>query len=437
MTEQSPTIWSNWHGNVALAPASFSTPRDLEEVVQVVRDARDKGQQLRVVGGGHSWSSITGLDDGGALLSLDKLRGLVAVDLERKTARVLGGTRLSDLNEALAGVGLGLSNLGSIDQQSIAGVTSTATHGTGARFGNLSTQVLALTLVDAQGTVHKLSDADGDVMLAARCALGSMGVITEVTLQCEPAFNLRGLEEKWPLDKAIEALPQLVADHEHVKLWWLPHTDSAIVFRQDRTDEPAQRKPIQTWLRNHFLKNHVFRTGMAAAARVPSAVPTFNKLLAAGSAGRTEVIDRSDRVFTFPVHTPHTEMEYAFGVEHAMDAFAQMRAMIERESLHVGFIVEIRFVKGDDILLSPAHGRDSCYIGALQYKALPHERYFSGFAELMARFDGRPHWGKVHHLSAAELRGLYPRWDDFAQIRQQFDPDAALLNDETRRIFGL
>lgn len=437
MTKPNEPTWANWNGNVEVFAGRLEQPRDLDEVVVAVKKARAEGLPIRVVGGGHSWSNLTALKAGGVLLSLEKLRGIVAADPQTRRIRVLGGTRLFDLNDALAAMGYGLSNLGSIDQQSVAGVVSTATHGTGIRFGNLSTQVTALTFVDGTGEIHRVTEADGDLLAAMRCGLGSLGVITEVTLQCEAAFNLRGIEEKWPIDKALDALPDLIAAHEHFKLWWLPHTSTGIVFKQDRTPEPAQPKPMQSWLRNHFLKNHVFRTGMAAASRVSGGVPAFNKVLAAGSASRTEVVDRSDKVFTFPVHTPHEEMEIAIPMAHAADAFNAMRQLIEREKIHVGFIVEMRFVRGDDIWLSPAFGRDSCYLGALQYKALPHEAYFAGFADLMSTWGGRPHWGKVHSMDAAGLRPLYPNWDRFLALREQLDPDQLFCNPELRRIFGL
>ena len=114
-----------------------------------------------------------------------------------------------------------------------------------------------------------------------------------------------------------------------------------------------------------------------------------------------------------------------------------MREIIATHGIEVGFIVEVRFVKGDDIWLSPAFGRDSCYIGALQYKNLPHEDYFREVEALMATFDGRPHWGKVHHLSADRLAAIYPRFGDFCAARERFDPDDLFLNDELRRIFGV
>jgi len=428
--------WASWSGRVHNIAGRLFAPRDVDELQAAVRWAADQGVKVRAVGGGHSWSRLTAIEDGHALISLHNLRGLIGADLAACRARFFGGTHLYDVNEALAGVGLGLSNLGSIDKQTIAGVVSTATHGTGVGFGNLSTAVRSLVLVTADGARLRCSEEENaDLFAAARCGLGSLGVIAEVTMQCEPQFNLRGVEEKRPIDDALAALPDLIARHEHVKLWWLPHTDTGIVFIQERTDAPARPQPVRGWLRNKLLKNHVFRAGMATATSL-GVVPSFNRVLAAASPARTEVVERSDKVFTFPVDTKHEEMEYAIPSEAAVEAMQRVRDIVATLDTPVGFIVELRFVRGDDIWLSPAYGRDTAYIGALQHHALPFDDYFERFAAMMADYEGRPHWGKRHRLTADGLRQLYPRWDDFLAVRKRLDPGGLFLNNALALLFG-
>jgi L-gulonolactone oxidase len=140
-------------------------------------------------------------------------------------------------------------------------------------------------------------------------------------------------------------------------------------------------------------------------------------ILVDGSPRRVEYIDRSDRVFAFPVHVRHQECEYAIPRAHAAEALRGLRDIIAKRRWDIGFIVEMRFVAGEDIWLSPAQGRDTCYIGVMQYRRLPHEPYFRAFEDLVAPWQGRPHWGKIHYQDARTLMPLYPHWQSFQTIR--------------------
>ena len=169
-------------------------------------------------------------------LSIDRCRGIVAVDPQRGSVTVRAGTRLCHLNQALAQLGLSLPIVGSIAHQSVAGAIATGTHGSSLVHGNLASLVLGLRLISGQGEVIELRE--GDPRLDGACVhLGSLGVVTEVTLRVQPAFCLAETVEAIPVAQVIGALPAIARSAEYVKVWWMPHAQTAQVFRYQRTNE--------------------------------------------------------------------------------------------------------------------------------------------------------------------------------------------------------
>ena len=186
-----PARWTNWARNVQSNPSVIATPRDVDEVAQLVVDAATRGIRVKPVGAGHSFTGLAATD--GIQLRLDAMSGLSGVDRDRAQVRVLGGTRLSELNPLLEVYGLALPNLGDIDRQTVTGALATGTHGTGNRLPGLACQVVAISLVLADGTSLWCSRSESpEVFAAATVGLGALGVITEVSLQCVPAFRPAG-----------------------------------------------------------------------------------------------------------------------------------------------------------------------------------------------------------------------------------------------------
>jgi L-gulonolactone oxidase len=129
-----------------------------------------------------------------------------------------------------------------------------------------------------------------------------------------------------------------------------------------------------------------------------------------------------------------TEMEYAIPREHGAEAVRRVMDMIEQRKLPITFPLEVRFAPPDDALIGPSHGRESCYIAVHVYRGTPHESYFRAVEEIMSSYGGRPHWGKRHYLTAADLRTRYPEWDTFEAVRERLDPEGVFENDYTRRV---
>ena len=168
--------WSNWAGNVQCQPTDYHEPTTEKELVALVKQVAAKGERIKVVGAGHSFSRVAACD-GAHLVSLQRYQQVLAVNREARTVTVQAGIWLKDLNKFLATKGLALSNMGIIAEQSLAGAISTATHGTSTRFGSLAQQVVALSLVTASGEVISASkEQNPELFAAAQVSLGSLGI---------------------------------------------------------------------------------------------------------------------------------------------------------------------------------------------------------------------------------------------------------------------
>lgn len=427
--------WSNWAGNVRTRVAC-AHPASVDEVVQLVRAAAAAGERLKVVGSGHSFSAIAAPQT--RALQLDRMRAVLGVDAEACTVTAQAGIRLKELVDALAALDLALPLLGTAADQTVGGAIATATHGTGIGFGVLSTLVTDVELVTPAGDVVRCSAAHApDLFAAARASLGALGVVTQVSLRCRDAYALRAVAEPARFDDALARLDELVGSRRHSKLWWWPHTDEARLWRYDEVEAPGRVHGRPPLLDRERVTAGLGGFALWAGARVPRAIPPLKRALVPFLNRPYTHVDRADRVFNYPVPMRHLELEYALPAEAAAAAMREVRDVVRRDGLVVDFLVELRFTAGDAVWLSPAHGRDSCWVGALMYKSRGWERYFRAVERRLADYDGRPHWGKLHFQDAEYLRRVYPEWERFVSLRARLDGGGVFLNAELERIFGI
>ena len=423
-------IWRNWAGEQACVPAAVVRPRSTEEVSAAVRRAADAGQVVRVAGAGHSFTDAVLTD--GILLSLDAMDRVVWADPGARRVRVQAGIRLHALSDALAGFGLALENMGDVDAQSIAGATATGTHGSGVELRNLSSAIEAVQLVAGDGTVHEIDG--GDALRAARVSVGALGVITEITLRCSPAYVLRGVDAPAPLEDVLGRLDELAEGTRHFEFYAFPHSDT-VLTRTNEIVTAAARPPgrVRRWTEDVLLNNHGLHFACEMARRRPDWIPTISRTMVDSMSERVRV-DRSDRIFVSPRYVRFTEMEQAFPRSAARDA---LRAILDEVRRHpVIFPIELRFVAGADALLSPAGGRETVYIAVHNYVGMPWEPYFRAAAAIGAEHGARPHWGKRHFGTAETLAPLYPEWERFQAVRRSLDPDGRFTNAYVERVLG-
>ena len=434
-THESVASWRNWAGDERCTPAAVERPSSLEELSGTIVRAASEGRRVRVAGAGHSFSDIACTD--GLMLALDRLAGVLDVDRAGGLVRVQAGITIHELSRRLAVHGLALENLGDIDIQTIAGAISTATHGTGARLRNISSQVSELTLVLADGSTLTCSaERDAETFRAARVGLGALGVIAEVTLRCVPAFTLRGVDAPMEIEETLECFEELALGNDHFEFLVFPHAEAALTRTNNRTEEPPRpRSRAGAYAHDVALNNGVLELLCRVGRRFPGWIPRINRL-ATRLAGSSTRVDRSAEIFSSPRLVRFTEMEYALPRARTAEAVRRVLELIERRGFAVPFPIEARTVAPDDAFLSTAAGRDSGFVAVHMYKGMEWRPYFHAVAEIMDELDGRPHWGKRHFHTAATLRSRYPDWDRFQAVRARLDPEGRFANAWTERVLG-
>ncbi|MGH2837949.1 MAG: D-arabinono-1,4-lactone oxidase, partial [Thermoleophilaceae bacterium] len=362
-----PEVWRNWSGEQHCAPERIERPQSEDAVADAVRRAVAESRRVRVSASGHSFTDIACTDD--VMLRLDALDRVVSH--EGELVEVEAGITLHRLGKELADRGLAMENQGDIDRQQLAGAISTATHGTGIGFPNLSAQVVGLRLVTADGAVHDVSEkADPDLFRAARVSLGALGVITRVTLRCVPLFTLTRLDLPRDLDETLEAIDDLVDTNDHFEFYGFPYTGRVMTRESERSDrETEPTEPWKRWLNDVVAENVVpaaiFRVGRAA----PSVIPALNRRIVP-LMQPSKVVDHAYRVYASRRNILFTEMEYGIPRPAAAEAVRRLVDLIERRRLAVSMPYEVRFTRGDDAFLSTASGRDTCYIAVHQYRGM-------------------------------------------------------------------
>ncbi|HEY1133723.1 MAG TPA: D-arabinono-1,4-lactone oxidase [Nocardioides sp.] len=430
--------WTNWAGTATAHPRRTSTPASVADVVAAVERARAERSTTRMVGTGHSFTPAAVTD--GELLRPHGLTGVVDVDRDALTVTALAGTPLHRLNATLERLGLSLHNMGDIAEQTLAGATSTGTHGSGGTWAGLAPQVVGLELVTGTGEVLRATrDENPEVLDLGRIGLGALGVLTSLTFAVEPLFLLEAVEQPMAWDEVVGRLDALLDENHHVDLHWFPHTDRLLTKRNNRLDAPLEEARPLGRLRglvdDELLANGAFGALVAASNRRPSVIPRMNRLTSRVLSPRT-FSDVAHRVLTSPRRVRFREMEYAVPREVGVEALTEVRRVIDASDWNLSFPVEIRSARADDVALSTGYGRDSLYLAFHVPAAVDHTPYFSGIEPVLRAYDGRPHWGKLHTRCAGDLAPAYPRFDEFLALRDRLDPDRVFGNDYLRRVLG-
>ncbi|NNC11273.1 FAD-binding protein [Planctomonas sp. JC2975] len=430
-------VWRNWGRSQRIRPAHVERPQDVAAVQRAVVASAERGLHVKPVGAGHSFSGIAVAP--GVQLDLYRISGVIAVDEASARVTLGAGTNLYRLPELLAPYGLALENMGDIDRQTVAGATSTGTHGTGGRFGGLATQIVAVTLVTGDGSLLHVSETENAELLpAVRLGLGALGVLVDVTLQCVPAFLLHAVERSEALADVLDGYLDRSHAEDHFEFYWFPHTDVAVTKTNTRLPVDAERRPrggFSAWVSDEIIANGLYRGICAVGSVVPGIIPPVNRM-AGGLMGNGEFTDHSPRVFVSDRAVRFREMEYALPREAVPGALREVDALIRSRGWRISFPVEVRSAAADENWMSTAHGRDTGYIAVHRYFREDPTEYFAAVEAIMRAHDGRPHWGKMHTRTADDLRPSYPRFDEFVAVRDRLDPQGVFENGYLRTVLG-
>lgn len=399
--------WANWAGNRRCEPSTLAIPGTVEELHEIVRQCAYTGTSIRPIGSGHSFADLCTTQ--GTIIDLRRITGLSRLDPVASTATVRAGTRLSDFTRTLAERGYALANQGDIDVQTVAGATSTGTHGTGRAFGSLSSAVRQVELMTSDGAIRSLS-ADSDIkeVAAVALSLGTMGILTELTLAVVPKYRLHERTEllSWP--QVRDQWNTIEAEARNAEFYWLPAYDACVLKTLRETDEIPQGQPLDELAAPGTIERYL------TPARV----------------------DWSWRIYPSIRAVPFVECEMSVPITHGLDAFAALRELMLTQHRAVTWAVEYRTQGPDNAMLSPTQNAEVATISVHDLAGAVHDKFLVDAEALLSSWGGRPHWGKVHTLSREHAERQYPRLGEFRVLRAALDPQGLFLNDNLAQIFA-
>ncbi len=422
---------TNWNGFQEAEVAAILRPTDAEAIAQAIRTARAGGQRVRAIGGLHSFNTLPLTS--GTVLDLSGLGQVLSADVASRIVRVQGGIRLKDLVVALEARGLALPNLGAWTEQTIAGVISTATHGSCGRWQkDMMAAVVSVQVVDGTGVVREWTPRE-----LGHLSLGMFGVITEVTLQCEKLYWVVKDKDVVDLDRAIERIPELLGGHDHVDLRWTGGVDQGVLGTWARIDAPpgavdrvlTEVEGVGLNLLNRALDLIPFERTPERVNRAILEILGRAYVHGAETPPTTQVWHRG-LTFNSRGHAArHDEVEIAVPMDRAIEALQRTRKTMNDDPSSAGIEVQIRFSPPSPWVLAPNYGTACAWVDFNIFDRPRTRPIIEAMTATLVELGGRPHWGKSIPDTASDLRRIYKdelvAWEE---VRRACDPDGVLLN---------
>ena len=267
-------------------------------------------------------------------------------------------------------------------------------------------------LVTASGEVLEISDDDPDLLHAAQVAVGMLGVMTRLELEVTDAYRLREQVGLRPWDDVMANWEELVAEHRHFGFFWLPTEESGALYN----------------LESHGGESLADQCYVKVYDEVGPEVPDD------ATEGRR--VDRCYRIFPMVYDPNFHELEYFVPLDRGPDALQAMRELMLASLPDAIYPLEVRTVGAEEAFLSPQHGTATTVISVSGAPGTDYWAYLRSVDALLAEFDARVHWGKLHFMTPERLFALYPRAADFVAIRRRLDPEGTFLNDHLEPLFG-
>ncbi|KAM7322461.1 hypothetical protein ACRRTK_017966 [Alexandromys fortis] len=394
--------FQNWAKTYGCCPEMYYQPTSVEEVREVLALARQQNKRVKVVGGGHSPSDIACTD--GFMIHMGKMNRVLQVDAKKKQVKVEAGILLADLHLQLDKHGLAMSNLGAVSDVTIAGVIGSGTHNTGIKHGILPTQVVALTLMKADGTVLECSESSN----------------------CVPQFHLQETSFPSTPKEVLDNLDSHLKKSEYFCFLWFPHSENVSIIYQDHTNKPPSS--ASSWFWDCAIGLYLLEFLLWISTYWPFLVGWVNRfffwLL---FSHKKKSSNLSHKIFTYECRFKQHVQDWAIPREKTKEALLELKAMLEAHPHVVAhFPGEVRFTRGDEILLSPCFQRDSCYMNIIMYrpygKDVPRLEYWQAYETITKKFGGRPHWAKAHNCTRKDFEKMYPAFRKFWTSARSWTP---------------
>lgn len=417
-------MWENW-GRNQNNPLPVARPSSLNELRQVI----DTQVSPRIVGSGHSFTPL--VSDASAVISLQDLPD-TSLKLEAdKTAWLNANARLKDLSPKLGERALAFRNLGDINEQTLAGAVSTATHGTGETLPCLSAEIHNVKLMLSSGEIVDTSTGESpDLLDAAKVSLGALGVLLEAQVALVPKYYLRRRAQIKPLEYTLNHMHKHWATHRNFEFFYIPWSQKTLCLRHDVSEGPSGRAPRDL--------DNLAVYGLKLARFLGRLHPTLRRkglALLAALQSEEDYAGESWQVLCSQRDVRFVEMEYHVPPEMARDVLIDVIERTEKFHPDVFFPIEVRKTAGDSAWLSPFQGGPRVSIAIHSTAQDRYADYFSDIEPIFRAAGGRPHWGKLHSLKSNDLFELYPDFDRFCALREKLDPQGKFLSPYMRDLF--
>lgn len=470
--------WRNHRGNQQIDPLRTYRPATIDEVCEIVVEAERAHVNARAVGSGHSWSDVALTD--GFLVRTDGLARVPAPEpdfvrpewSDRTVVRVEAGIRIRELNRHLDRNGLGLSQMGGYDHQTIAGVISTSTHGSGTTYGPLNDFVRSLDIVASGGRVHRVEPADGPTDRAAYEArygdartlhqddhvydavvvgMGCMGIVVTAMIEVEPRYYLREVRELHPWTKVRADLERgdVLRENLHYELVFSPYARNreypCLVTTRNRTANP-QRKPWDKRMRNWLVE---------LAALFPFTSRLLNLVLRLSPSlapmlletAMTALVKKEyDNVSHRVMNIGNANLVPALSGEVGIPMDGRHVAAVERifevasERRRLGGVyqsapIALRFVKASSAYMSMMHGHDTMMMELIELAGSDGAvELTNAYEKELYELGGRPHWGQLNAMTPGFVSSAYPRYADWQAVHRSFNSTGVFDSPFSRRV---
>ena len=432
MKQEKNGTWVSWNENVTYKYKELYKITTQEELQEVVKDS----EKIRVFGTKQSSADIaSGL---ATLIDIRTYNKILSYNDSDHTVTVQAGVILGDLLEAIEAKGWCIPCLPDINTITISGALATGTHGTSGKL--LCEYMTKCNIILANGSIKVVTKED-EIMDAFRVSLGVLGVLSEITFQCEPIYTLHIKEG--PEDDAVwlPKIKERLIKHDFLRILWLPHTDKGYVITGDKIDPnteiiedlgPKYLKHRRTASKILYKYTHIF----------PWITAIANKLLYRGFFSSTKEHKGSLYQATVTKSRGSTlELaEWTIGLDKFSTVFEELKTEINKWSnksfIHIP--MDIRFVYKDNTWLSYAYGEDIVTMGCVSRNAATADTYeaFKSIEKVFLKYGGKPHWGKRFMAKDAELNKVYEKWNDFKLLRRKLDPSNKFLNPYLKELFN-